>query len=44
MAKFIELELVVNSQSKKIAELETVYADLKREKEGVASSYWRLFD
>jgi hypothetical protein len=44
MAKFIELEVVMNSQSEKITELETAYDDLKREKEGVASSYWRLFD
>jgi hypothetical protein len=35
VAKNAELELLVKSQAQKIAELETAYADLKRDKENV---------
>jgi chromosome segregation ATPase len=44
MAKNAELELLVNSQAEKITELETTYADLKREKESITASYRRLSD
>jgi hypothetical protein len=43
-ARIMELEAVVNSQVEKIAELETAYTDLKREKEIVAAGYRRLSD
>jgi hypothetical protein len=43
-AKNAELEVVVNSQVEKIAELEMVYADLKCEKESITTGYQKLSD
>jgi hypothetical protein len=44
MDKNAELEVLMNSQAEKITELETAYADLKREKESITTGYWRLSD
>jgi hypothetical protein len=41
-AKSVELEGLVKSQAKKIAQLEKSCADLKREKESVTARYQRL--
>jgi hypothetical protein len=43
-AKNVELEAVMNSQAKRIAELEMAYADLKHEKESITTGYQRLPD
>jgi chromosome segregation ATPase len=43
-ARSAELEAVVNSQAKRIAELEMAYADLKCEKESINAGYRRLSD
>jgi predicted nuclease with TOPRIM domain len=43
-ARNVELEAVVNSQAERIAELETVYADMKCEKESITAGYRRLSD
>jgi hypothetical protein len=42
VVKNVELEVLVRSQAEKIAELETAYADLKREKDNVTTGYQRL--
>jgi hypothetical protein len=42
IAKNVELEVLVKSQAEKIAKLEAAYANLKREKENVTTSYQRL--
>jgi hypothetical protein len=42
VVKNVELEVLVKSQAERIIELETAYADLKREKDNVTTSYRRL--
>jgi hypothetical protein len=42
VAKNAELEVLVRSQAEKIIELETAYADLKRDKDNVSIGYRRL--
>jgi FtsZ-binding cell division protein ZapB len=44
MAKNADLKAVVNSQAKKITELEMEYADLKHEKESITTGYWKMSD
>jgi hypothetical protein len=44
MTKNAELKVLMNSQAEKITLLETAYADLKREKESITTSYQRLLD
>jgi hypothetical protein len=42
VAKNAKLEVLVRSQAEKIIELETAYADLKRDKDNVTIGYRRL--
>jgi peptidoglycan hydrolase CwlO-like protein len=42
VAKNVELEVLVQSQARKITELKTAYANLKRDKDNVTAGYRSL--